>query len=145
MEPTLAQLTPTHRPATILLAEDDDGLRRLVVQTLERNDYLVLEANSGELALELARDFDGTIDLLLSDVEMALISGSDLALALQAANPQLGVVLMSGTAGEAVLDGLLPNTSAFIVKPFRPSTLVEQVQSLLAQRDVLATKPSPKG
>jgi signal transduction histidine kinase/ActR/RegA family two-component response regulator len=145
MEPTLAQLTPTHRPATILLAEDDDGLRRLVVQTLERNDYLVLEANSGELALELARDFDGTIDLLLSDVEMALISGSDLALALQAANPQLGVVLMSGTAGEAVLDGLLPNTSAFIAKPFRPSTLVEQVQSLLAQRDALATKASPKG
>jgi nitrogen-specific signal transduction histidine kinase/ActR/RegA family two-component response regulator len=143
--PTLGNVTPTHRPATILLAEDDDGLRRLVVQTLERNDYLVLEADSGELALELARDFDGTIDLLLSDVEMALISGSDLALALQAANPQLGVVLMSGTADEAALDGLLPNTSAFIAKPFRPSTLVDQVQSLLARRDGVFIHPSQQG
>ena len=144
IEPALAQTPPVHRPATILLAEDDDGLRRLVVQTLERNGYLVLEANSGELALELARDFEGTIDILLSDVVMALISGNDLALALQAANPRLGVVLMSGTADEKVLEGLLPNTSAFLAKPFRPSALVEQVQSLLAQRDGVPAPPSPK-
>jgi len=143
-EPTIDHAPLVHRPATILLAEDDDELRRLVVQTLERNEYLVLEANSGELALELARDFDGTIDLLLSDVEMALISGSDIALALQAANPQLSVVLMSGTADEAILDGLLPNTSAFIAKPFRPSALVDQVQSLLAQRDAVANQLSQK-
>jgi CheY-like chemotaxis protein len=138
---TLGHAPPAHRPATVLLAEDDDGLRRLIVQTLERNGYLVLEANSGELALELARDFEGTIDILLSDVVMALISGNDLALALQAANPQLGVVLMSGTADEAILDGLLPNTSAFLAKPFRPSTLVDQVQSLLDQRDALSIHP----
>ncbi len=141
---TLGHAPPAHRPATILLAEDDDGLRRLIVQTLERNGYLVLEANSGELALELARDFEGTIDILLSDVVMALISGNDLALALQAANPQLGVVLMSGTADEAILDGLLPNTSAFLAKPFRPSTLVDQVQSLLDQRDALSIHPSQR-
>jgi CheY-like chemotaxis protein len=143
-ETTLGHAPPAHRPATILLAEDDDGLRRLIVQTLERNGYLVLEANSGELALELARDFEGTIDILLSDVVMALISGNDLALALQAANPQLGVVLMSGTADEAILDGLLPNTSAFLAKPFRPSTLVDQVQSLLDQRDALSIHPSQR-
>jgi two-component system, cell cycle sensor histidine kinase and response regulator CckA len=104
----------------------------------------VLEANSGELALELARDFDGTIDVLLSDIEMALISGIDLALALQAANPQLAVLLMSGTADEAILGGLLPNTSAFLAKPFRPSALVDQVQSLLGQRDALSAQPSKK-
>jgi CheY-like chemotaxis protein len=141
-EPAQLPAPLVHRPATVLLAEDDDGLRRLVVQTLERSGYLVLEANSGELALELARDFEGTVDILLSDVVMALISGNDLALALQAANPQLGVILMSGTADEAILSGLLPNTSAFLAKPFRPSALVEQVQSLLAQRDAAAIHPS---
>lgn len=143
-EPPLNLAAPTHRPATVLLAEDDDGLRRLVVQTLERNGYLVLEANSGELALELARDFEGTIDVLMSDIEMALISGNDLALALQAANPQLSVLLMSGTADESILGGLLPNTSAFLAKPFRPSALVDHVQSLLAQRDTPTNHPSKK-
>jgi two-component system cell cycle sensor histidine kinase/response regulator CckA len=134
-EPLVEPAPMLHRPATILLAEDDDALRRLVVQALERDGYLVLESNSAELALELARDFDGIIDLLVSDVVMELISGNDLALALQASNPELGVVLMSGTADESILDGLVPGTSAFLAKPFRPSALMVQVHSLLALRD----------
>jgi hypothetical protein len=51
---------------------------------------------------------------------------------------------MSGTTDEAILDGLLPNTSAFLAKPFRPSTLVDQVQSLLDQRDALSIHPSQR-
>jgi DNA-binding NtrC family response regulator len=131
-----------HGSATIVLAEDDEGLRRLVVQVLERNGYLVLEADSGELALELARDFEGPIDLLVSDVVMALITGDELAQAMQAANPTLQVLLMSGSADDSVLDNLLPATSAFLAKPFRPSELVEHVQNLLARRDALAQHPA---
>ncbi len=131
-----------HGSATIVLAEDDEGLRRLVVQVLERNGYLVLEADSGELALELARDFEGPIDLLVSDVVMALITGDELARAMQAANPTLQVLLMSGSADDSILDSLLPATSAFLAKPFRPSELVEHVQNLLARRDALAQHPA---
>jgi CheY-like chemotaxis protein len=127
---------------TLLLAEDNRGLRRLMVQVLEHNGYLVLEADSGELALELARDFEGTIDVLLSDVVMDLITGEELALALQAKNPELQVLLMSGSADEGATDGLLPGTSAFLAKPFRPSALIDQIRELLAHRDTLAARPS---
>jgi CheY-like chemotaxis protein len=120
--------------ATLLLAEDDQNLRRLMVQVLEHQGYLVLEADSGELALELARDFEGTIDLLVSDVVMDLISGDELAQALQATNPQMLVLLMSGSADDAVLDRLTPGTSAFMAKPFRPSEFIKQIHHLLGRR-----------
>jgi PAS domain S-box-containing protein len=123
------------RGATILLAEDDQGLRRLIVQVLEHSGYLVLEADSGELALELARDFEGPIDLLVSDVVMSLITGDELAQALQAKNPELLVLLMSGSADASLLDSLMPNTSDFLPKPFRPSELVDHVRRLLANHD----------
>jgi PAS domain S-box-containing protein len=129
--------------ATLLLAEDDRNLRRLMVQVLERNGYLVLEADSGELALELARDFEGPIDLLVSDVVMALISGDELAQALQATNPDLLILLMSGSADDAVLNRLTPGTSAFLAKPFRPSEFIEQIQHLLGRRRDASTHPSP--
>jgi signal transduction histidine kinase/ActR/RegA family two-component response regulator len=123
------------RSGTILLAEDDQGLRRLMVQVLEHSGYLVLEADSGELALELARDFEGPIDLLLSDVVMSLITGDELAQALQATNPELLVLLMSGSADASLLDTLLPGTSDFLAKPFRPSELVDRIRGLLARND----------
>jgi PAS domain S-box-containing protein len=141
VEETPATTAPPHGMVTILLAEDDEGLRRLMVQVLERNDYLVLEADSGELALELARDFEGPIDLLVSDVVMALISGSELAQALQASNPSLRVLLMSGSADASIVEDLLPDTGAFLAKPFRPSEFVTKVQTLLRRREVLAERP----
>jgi PAS domain S-box-containing protein len=128
--------------ATILLAEDDEGLRRLVTQVLERNGYLVLESFSGESALDLAEEFEGPIDLLLSDVVMAELSGLELAQTLQAANPNLRVVLMSGSADQTVLESLVPGSSAFLAKPFRPSELIDQIHELLARRDSLSVHPS---
>jgi PAS domain S-box-containing protein len=123
------------RGATILLAEDELGLRRLMVQVLEHSGYLVLEADSGELALELARDFEGPIDLLVSDVVMSLITGDELAQALQAKNPELLVLLMSGSADASLLDSLLAGTSDFLAKPFRPSALVDHVRRLLDRNE----------
>ena len=130
------------RWATVLLAEDEEGLRRLITQVLERNGYLVLEAISGENALELAEDFEGAIDLLVSDVVMAELTGLELARSLQAANPSLRVVLMSGTADQTVLENLVPGSSAFLAKPFRPSQLIDQIHELLARRDSLSVHPS---
>jgi two-component system, cell cycle sensor histidine kinase and response regulator CckA len=128
--------------ATVLLAEDDHGLRQLMTQVLERNGYLVLEAHSGEDALQLAEQFEGPIDLLLSDVVMDELSGLELATTLQGANPALRVVLMSGTADQSVLENLRPGSSAFIAKPFRPSELIDQIHELLNRRDSIAAHPS---
>jgi two-component system cell cycle sensor histidine kinase/response regulator CckA len=120
--------------ATVLVADDDDDLRRLMVQVLSRNGYEVLVAESGERALDVVRDFDGAIDLLVSDVEMFELTGPELAGSLQRAHPSLMVLLTSGTAEPTVLQDLLPGTSAFLPKPFRPSALIDQVHDLLSRR-----------
>jgi len=120
--------------ATVLIAEDDEDLRRLMVQVLSRNGYQVVVAETGERALDLARAFDGVIDLLVSDVVMADLTGPELASSLQRANPALRILLTSGTADATVLRDLLPGTSAFLAKPFRPSALIDQVHDLLARR-----------
>jgi two-component system cell cycle sensor histidine kinase/response regulator CckA len=117
--------------ATVLLAEDDDDLRRFMSQILNRNGYHVLEADSAEGALIVANEFRGTIALLLSDVVMAEMSGPQLASTLQSAFPDLRVLLVSGTAHESVVDELSPGTSAFLSKPFRPSQLIDTVRELL--------------
>jgi NAD(P)-dependent dehydrogenase (short-subunit alcohol dehydrogenase family) len=75
--------------ATVLLAEDDHELRRLMTLVLGRNGYRILEAESGEQAIELARAFEGTIDLLISDVVMSGLTGSELAATLQSTNHSL--------------------------------------------------------
>lgn len=118
--------------STVLLAEDDAVLRRFMVQVLRRNGYQVLEANTGEQAIEIANGYDGPIDLLLSDVVMATVSGRDVALTLQQSNPDLRVLLISGSEGAGVLDGLHSGSATFLAKPFKPSELIDQIVRLLA-------------
>jgi PAS domain S-box-containing protein len=120
--------------ATVLVAEDDAGLRQLMVRVLSRNGYHVLVAASGEEAVELARDAGASLDLLVSDVVMSELSGPELAKVLQGENAALRVLLTSGTADASVLEGLTPGTSAFMAKPFRPSALIDQVYDLLSRR-----------
>ena len=120
--------------ATVLIAEDDEGLRRLMGQVLRRNGYHVLEASSAEQAMQIAEASDDPIDLLLSDVLMGGVSGPELGKYLQAASPTLRVLLVSGTANETVLSDLLPETCAFLAKPFKPSELVHQIHELLSRR-----------
>lgn len=127
----------SHRPrgsATVLVAENNDELRRLMVRVLSRNGYEVLVAASGEEAVTLARAFEGTIDLLVSDVEMSELSGPELAASLQEGNPGLRVLLTSGTATASAVEELTAGTAAFLAKPFRPSALIDQVHDLLARR-----------
>ena len=131
---------PARGSATVLLAEDDEGLRRLMVQVLRRNGYRVLETPDGQRALEVARDFDENIDLLVSDVVMPLVTGDELARTLQRERPTLRVLLLSGSADATVLDELAPATSAFLAKPFKPSELIDRIHALLAT----AIKPASR-
>lgn len=117
--------------ATVLVAEDDEALRRLMVQVLRRNGYNVLEAASGEAALAL---LDDAIDLVVSDVVMGALSGIDLATRIPSGDDAPAILLVSGTADESVLDGLEPRTCDFLAKPFRPSQFVDRVIGLLVRR-----------
>ena len=116
---------------TILLCEDDDALRRLARRALERNGLTVLEAVSGEDALDVLTRYDGPLDVLVSDVMLAEMTGRDLAQRLQRERPGLRVALMSGTASPDVVEGLLPHSAVFLAKPFRPSELIDEVVALL--------------
>ena len=111
----------------ILVAEDEEGIRNLVRRALEK-EYELLIAETGAQALELARSFSGPIHLLLSDVQMPGMLGTDLAHQLRQQRPNLKVVLMSGfTGGFLILD----QGWEFIHKPFILTVLRRRIAELL--------------
>jgi signal transduction histidine kinase/ActR/RegA family two-component response regulator len=123
---------------TILLVEDEDGVRRLAREVLEMNGYTVLEAPDGAAALRIGTRYPGPIHLLLTDVVMPAMSGRELGEQLLLLRPELRVIYMSGYTDDAILDRGLPESSMpFLPKPFTPVDLARKV------RDVLQTEPLP--
>jgi len=118
---------------TVLVAEDEESVRLLTVQSLERHGYRVLAADSGEAALKIASTFDGTIDLLVSDVVMPGMKGPELAERLRAMRPGVRVLLMSGYAADVVTPNDL-REAALLSKPFSPAALTKAVRAALDHR-----------
>jgi DNA-binding NtrC family response regulator len=114
---------------TILVVDDDEQTLKVVVAILEHAHFRVLSADSGPDALKLAKKMDGRIDLLLSDLDMAEMSGADLGEALKKTRLNLRVMLMSGGAKGSLL--VLNYGWAFIQKPFVPVKLVQMVTEVL--------------
>ena len=129
----------TRIAANILLVEDDPGLRRLALQVLQRNGFVVNEAVSAEDALEVRDRLQEPLDLLVSDVVLPEMAGPVLASTLQREQPSLLVLMMSGTAAADVINDLTPGTASFLAKPFKPSALVDEVIRLLMRRDAAAS------
>jgi two-component system cell cycle sensor histidine kinase/response regulator CckA len=121
------------RPATetVLLVEDEDVVRNLVREILERDGYTVVEASGPEQALAASQD-GAHIHLLLTDVVMPRMSGPEIARSVGASRDGIKVLYMSGYSDAAVVQrGLLEPGTAFIQKPFRAQELTEKVRSLL--------------
>jgi len=117
---------------TILVVEDNQEVRELVVQILKKQGYVVLEAQNGQEALSLGHKFKEKIDLLLTDVVMPQISGADLAKALSFLHPEMRVLYMSEyTENEIAQQGILLPSRQLIRKPFAWETLTEKVRELL--------------
>jgi two-component system cell cycle sensor histidine kinase/response regulator CckA len=116
---------------TILLVEDDEGVRRLAQITLERVGYRVLQAGNPKEAAKVASEAIGPIHLLLSDVIMPESDGPPLLERLVLKRPAIRVLYMSGYAGEAVRHVLLVEGTAFLQKPFTPLTLTRKVRDVL--------------
>jgi CheY-like chemotaxis protein len=109
---------------TVLLVEDEGALRLATREMLERNGYFVLDAGDGEAALELSRDHDGRIDVLLTDVVMPRMQGTELADAMRLQRPEIVIVYMTGYATEAFRDrGVRP--VALLEKPVTETDLLE--------------------
>ena len=116
--------------ATILVAEDEGLVRAVTARVLGRAGYTVIEAQNGEQALQMVRRHGTTIDLVITDVVMAKLSGIELARRLANERPGLPVLLVSGYNREEMTDDP-GRTISFLQKPFTPGELLERVSALL--------------
>jgi len=117
---------------TILLVEDEDGLRSLNARGLRSRGYSVVEAANGVEAMEALEERDGAIDLVVSDVVMPEMDGPTLLKAMRERNPELKIIFVSGYAEDAFEKSLPENQQfAFLPKPFTLSQLVAAVKETM--------------
>jgi signal transduction histidine kinase/CheY-like chemotaxis protein len=117
---------------TILVAEDEEGVRRVVVEMLQQQGYHVLAACGGPEALELYNSLDERVHLLITDVVMPKMSGPELADRLRGKQPSLRVLFVSGyTDSDIVHHGVLNVGTHFLQKPFTPDSLASKVREVL--------------
>jgi PAS domain S-box-containing protein len=118
---------------TVLVVEDDPAVLGIAVRMLEDEGYAVLAANDPREALAAADRFQGTIDVLLSDVIMPHLNGRELAERLRSRRPALGVVFMSGYTGDIVArSGLAEPGLLLIEKPFSRDDLLDRIAQCAA-------------
>ncbi len=117
---------------TILVAEDEEALRKLIRGVLDRGGYKVLAAPDGGQALRAAESYQGPIHLLLTDVIMPETTGGALAVALKAHRPEIKVLFISGYADDdLVMHGVSRQETGFLQKPFTPGDLMRKVREVL--------------
>jgi PAS domain S-box-containing protein len=130
--------TPVEVPAqgngeTLLLVEDEDWLRGITRQILQSSGYQVLEARHGVEALQVWEEKKDAIRLMVTDVVMPEMNGSDLAHRLLRQRPDLKVLFISGYTNTDVFDRtLLDNGAGFLPKPFMPAALAGKVREMLS-------------
>ncbi len=117
---------------TILIVEDDDGLRKFVQNALQQHGYKVLNAENGEDALRVSEAHEGPIHLMITDVVMPRMGGKEAAERLQPFYPRMKVIYMSGYTGNAIVEhGVLAHGLNFLQKPFTPESLALKVRAML--------------
>jgi CheY-like chemotaxis protein len=117
---------------TILLVEDEEMVRELSARILIEKGYQVLEADRGEMALEVARNFSDEIQLMITDVVMPGMSGKKLAQQMQADRPDMQVLFISGYTDDILSDSNnLDKEVYFLQKPFVPDQLLGKIREIL--------------
>jgi DNA-binding response OmpR family regulator len=122
---------PDNSGKTILFADDDGKLQKFVAGLLHKSGYKVIVASDGKEALQKAREFDGIIHLLLSDVEMPGMTGIELAIQLNRERPDTKVLLISGLASGMLV---LNNGWQFLPKPFMSDMLRDRIRDFLSEQ-----------
>ncbi len=134
-----AQLEPPPKPVTrrkgqgetVLVAEDEPGVRAIIRRVLTRHGYRVIEAGDGLEALSTALGHAGPIDVLVTDLVMPKLSGAELAERLQQVRPNLKILFLSAYPEQAVVEhGRISGPDAFLGKPFNEESLAASVGAL---------------
>jgi len=120
-------------PETVLLVEDEERVRQIATEVLERVGYRVLPEGSAAAALARASAHEGRIELLLTDVVLPDMNGRELADRLRAERPDSRVLYTSGYTDEIkILNGQTGPGTLFLPKPYDPPTLLRSVREVLA-------------
>ena len=131
-EISTAELPTIYGTETVMVAEDEPMVRRLVQETLETYGYTVLDTEDVAEALEIATNYEGRIHLLLTDVIMPEMNGRELYEKMKALRPDLKVLYMSGYTDNVIVHhGVLDEGVHFMQKPFTIRGLAKKVRSLL--------------
>lgn len=125
------KVPPDNSKRTILFADDDGQMQKLIAKLLTQCGYKVLTAANGNDALKKARDFKGIIDLLLSDVEMPGMTGVELATQLNQERPDTKILLISGLPSGLIV---LNNGWQFLPKPFVADMLRDRIRDCLSEQ-----------
>ena len=116
-------MTEISEARVVLVAEDDLGVRNLVLTLLRRSGFTVLAAEDGQEALEISRTFLQRIDLLVTDIRMPRLDGIQLVKQLRSERPDMKIILMSGYC----LTDIDPQDFPFLLKPFLPQALLSAI------------------
>ena len=117
----------------VLITEDEDSIRALSRRILEREGYTVLEARDGREAIRVAAGYPARIDLLVTDMVMPNLGGSDLFAHLRLLRPDLRVLFVSGYTDEDMIRrGLKDVDSAFLQKPFTAKALAAAARAAVS-------------
>ncbi len=131
-EPGRVSAEPLRGSETVLLVEDNDSVREVARRILVRQGYRVLEAGSGEEAVEVCEKTRQSIHLMITDVVMPGMSGKELAQTLSASFPEMKVLYTSGYTDNAIVHhGVLEEGTHFIQKPFTIESLTRKVREVL--------------
>jgi DNA-binding NtrC family response regulator len=115
---------------TILVVEDDDTVRDLVSEVLKQQGHITHTARNGGDALQLVRQLDGKIDLLITDMVMRRIDGSMLSKKMKSIWPHIKVLIMSGYGNDVINEENIKDY-AFLQKPFLPQELIDRVSTVM--------------
>jgi DNA-binding NtrC family response regulator len=120
---------------TILVVDDDESVRHVVAVSLQSFGYRVLEASSGQEALDVSRRYEGRIELLVTDVVMPGMNGLELARQIMELRPEVRVIVMSGIVDNSIiLNGAVHPTTPFFHTPFSLDELALKVREVLDLR-----------
>jgi PAS domain S-box-containing protein len=140
VRPSPSSVAVVPGPRTVLLVEDEDGVRDLTHRVLARQGYVVYVARDGVEALALFEMHRQEIDVLVTDVVMPRLGGSELVIKVRAERPELPVLFMSGYARNAAIRGAPGDRrTRFLQKPFTVPAFQQAVAELLAHASASAT------